>query len=460
VSSDDPDATRKRPALAPLDRPFRVTVVEGPDRGASIVVHEQAVLVGQSPVCALRLTDPAVSRRHASLDALGGALVVRDLGSTNGTFLDGVEVVEARARPDAVLRIGSTALAIAAATAAETAASHPPGSARPQPLPTTFGDVLGKSRAMLRVFPVLTRLAASRIPVLLEGETGTGKEVVARALHEHGARAKGPLIVFDCSAIAPNLVEAELFGHERGAFTGAAAQRKGVFEQAHGGTLFLDELGDLPLDLQARLLRAIERGEVRRLGGDAWIRCDVRIVAATRRDMDKLVEAGRFRDDLFHRLAVGRVELPPLRERREDVARLVARFTAEADPEAPPIPARVLAEWASRPWPGNVRELRNAVFRYVALGDLPVHDADAEAELPEASEGSPAPVVTAPGESEIDALLRLRLTYPEARDRLQRALERRYVAFVLAESGGSVQRAARLAGVAPRYLQILRARSG
>src|SRR5262249_52178485 len=181
----------------------------------------------------------------------------------------------------------------------------------------------GEARRLFRLFE---RLAATNIPVLGEGETGTGKEVLARALHDQGPRADRPFVVFDCTAVASSLIESELFGHEKGAFTGAQSTRQGLFEQANGGTLFIDELGDLPLDLQPRLLRALEEWEVRRVGGDRWIRCDVRVVAATRRDMDQLVADGRFRDALFHRLAVARVELPPLRQRRGDVAALVEHF--------------------------------------------------------------------------------------------------------------------------------------
>jgi len=280
--------------------------------------------------------------------------------------------------------------------------------------------------------------------VLITGESGTGKELIARAVHRESALKNQSFVKVNCAAIPPELIESELFGHERGAFTGAVAQRKGVFEQAHGGTLFIDELGELPLDLQARLLRAIERSEVRRVGGSDWIKCDVRVVAATRRDIDAYVLEGRFRDDLFHRLAVGRLALPPLRQRPEDIAELVARFAREVDPDAAPIPSRTIDEWRRSTWPGNVRELRNAVFRHLALG-APLDD-DEE------------PEVISSGHEDVEGVLGLRLPFPKARARMIHVFERRYVEYMVQLAGGSVQQAAQLSGVALRYFQLLRAR--
>jgi two-component system, NtrC family, response regulator HydG len=208
-----------------------------------------------------------------------------------------------------------------------------------------FGTVAGASREMRRLYPLCERIANTLVPVVIEGETGTGKEVLAESLHATGPRAAGPFIVFDCTAVPSSLLESELFGHERGAFTGAVSQRKGVFEQADGGTLFIDEIGDLELSLQPKLLRALERSEVRRVGGDRWIRVDVRIVAATRRNLDALVEAGRFRDDLFHRLAVARIELPPLRARKGDVRVLAAQFCRGLGAPESAVGPEVLARW-------------------------------------------------------------------------------------------------------------------
>ena len=238
---------------------------------------------------------------------------------------------------------------------------------------------------MRRLYPLCERLAQSDVPVVIEGETGTGKEVLAEALHESGARASGPFVVFDCTAVASSLLESALFGHEKGAFTGALAQRLGVFEQAHGGTLFIDEIGELDAVLQPKLLRAIERGEVQRVGSNRWERVEVRIIAATRRDLDREVRAGRFRDDLFFRLAVGRIDLPPLRRRRGDVAVLTRHFWRQiAGPERL-VPPGLLERLEDHAWPGNVRELQNAIARHVAVGDLP----DAETLRPSGASSDP-----------------------------------------------------------------------
>ena len=224
-----------------------------------------------------------------------------------------------------------------------------------------FGRVVGGSPDMRKLYPLCERIARSDVSVVIEGESGTGKEVLAEALHEASARAGAPFIVFDCTTVAANLVESELFGHERGAFTGAVSSRRGVFEQAQGGTLFLDEIGELELPLQAKLLRALERREVRRVGGDTWIKIDARILAATRRDLDREVQEGRFRDDLFFRLNVARIELPPLRRRTGDVQLLAEYFRKQLGGGDEPLPYEVVQRFERYDWPGNVRELRNAV---------------------------------------------------------------------------------------------------
>jgi DNA-binding NtrC family response regulator len=290
--------------------------------------------------------------------------------------------------------------------------------------------------------------------VVIEGETGTGKEALAESIHEMGPRAQGPFVVFDCTAVPPSLVEAELFGHERGAFTGATSARKGVFEQAHGGTLLIDEVGDLDLSLQPKLLRAIERFEVRRIGGDKWMRVDVRVLAATRRDLDREVQAGRFRDDLFHRLAVARIELPALRSRIGDVAVLATHFWQEMGGDARAIPRDLMQKWEDYDWPGNVRELKNTIARQLALGDL----ADVRPErasLPPA----PPPATGAPAQDAIDRFVDMGLPYPQARDRILDEFEQRFVARVLAMHGGDVARAAAASGIGRRYFQKLKARA-
>jgi DNA-binding NtrC family response regulator len=314
--------------------------------------------------------------------------------------------------------------------------------------------MIGTSAEMRALQPLFARLAASDVPVVIEGETGTGKEVLAEALHAAGPRAGGPLVVFDCTAVPPSLLESALFGHERGAFTGALAQRRGAFEEAHGGTLLLDEIGELDLTLQPRLLRAIERSEVQRVGASQWLRVDVRILAATRRKLDDEVRAGRFRDDLFFRLAVGRIELPPLRHRAGDVAVLVRHFWRVLGGEGSPVPDALVERLESHSWPGNVRELKNAIARYLAVGELPAACGDG---APPASGGQPAP---GDEEDAIDRVLAMDLPLPRARAEIVEEFERRYVARALDRHGGNVSRAAAGSGVALRYFQLLRAKRG
>ena len=428
-------STRHEPA-------FRLSVIEGQDRGLELVLdgsQPSRVLVGKSPACALRLSDPMVSRRHAALDLLEGQLRLLDLESTNGTFVNGVRVMDALLRGGEVIGIGGNALRVDSTGDSHAAAI---GKAR------GFGKVVGASAVMRRLYPLCERVAASDVTVLIEGETGTGKEALAESLHEAGPRASGPFVVFDCTEVPPNLAESELFGHERGAFTGATAMRKGVFEQAHGGTLLIDEIGELPLELQPKLLRSVERSEVRRVGGERRIAVDVRLIAATRRDLDREVQEGRFRDDLFFRLAVARIELPPLRSRRGDIGVLARHFwNALGGGE---LPYDVLQHFESYAWPGNVRELRNAVARRLALGEL------ANPSRAPAPEAAPSPVEA--GIDPIEHVLSLGLPLPRARAHLVREFERRYVARVLAEHGGNVTRAAQASGIARRYFNILRSR--
>jgi DNA-binding NtrC family response regulator len=379
------------------------------------------------------------------------SLKIVDLGSTNGTAVEArsLMVGEARLEGGEVVRLGSTTLRVER----QIAAARAPAKER-----TRFGRLIGASPEMQALYPLCERLAASDIPVVIEGETGTGKEVLAECLHEEGPRAAGPFIVFDCTAVPPSLVESELFGHEKGAFTGATNTRKGVFEDAHGGTLLIDEIGDLELPLQAKLLRALERSEVRRVGGNKWIQVDVRVISATRRDLDRAVQEGSFRDDLFHRLAVGRIELPPLRRRSGEVATLAGHFCRELSRGKRTLPTELVHRWEGMPWPGNIRELRNAVARYLALGDLA--ERGTTPAPPASSEVRAVPSSAEAGAGDIvDRVLAMDLPLARAREHLLREFEQRYVARVLAQHGGVVTRAAAASGIARRHFQRLRARS-
>lgn len=426
-----------------VDAQYTLLVVDGPDAGARFVLdaaRPARALVGQSPACDLRLADPHVSRRHASLDATPLGLRLTDLESKNGTTANGVPVAQAYLRGGETLVFGQTTVRV------EVVRLDVPAEL---PTATRFGRMLGASPEMRRLYPLCGRLAASDIPVLIEGETGTGKEVLAEALHEAGPRADGPFVVCDCTSIPPSLAESTLFGHEKGAFTGATASRASVFEEASGGTLLIDEIGELDPALQPKLLRAIERSEVQHVGSNRWIRFDARIIAATRRDLDREVQEGRFRDDLFFRLAVGRIELPPLRQRTGD-AGVLARHFWRALGGAGEIPQDALARFTAYAWPGNVRELHNAVARLLALGEVATFEAE-----PASVSRPPDP---APVDDVIERVLLRDLPIARARQEVVDEFERRYVRRVLARYGGNVVRAAAASGIARRYFQILRAR--
>jgi DNA-binding NtrC family response regulator len=438
------DTTSRAPAeIAPPSRTFTLAGTGG--ASARLRLDESLpprLLVGKSPACELRLDDPLVSRRHAAVEIGPQSLRVTDLGSTNGTFVNGVRIIEAVLRGGETLRIGATNLRVESASSTAPAAISEAD---------RFGRLLGVSPEMRRLHGVFGRLAASDVPIVIEGETGTGKELLAESIHEESARARGPFVVLDCTTVSASLLESELFGHERGAFTGAVATRRGVFEQASGGTLFIDEIGDLEVALQSKLLRAIERSEIRRVGGAGWSHVDVRVVAATRRDLDRAVQEGRFRDDLFFRLAVGRVEIPPLRRRHGDVSFLAQRFWTSLGGQPAEVPPELLSRLEEYAWPGNVRELYNAVARQIAVGEM---------ELGGARSGPAATQLAATaGGDLLEDTLAQDLPFPLARDRVVDEFERRYVERVLAKHGGNVARAAAASGIARRYFQIIRARS-
>jgi DNA-binding NtrC family response regulator len=336
-------------------------VTGGPQQGAEFRTEGEPIGIGSAPDNALVLDDHTVSRHHAEVLAVAEGFLLRDRGSTNGTFLDGHRVKEAFLTSGCQVRFGGTSMVFQPRTEDLLV---PPESA------DTCGGLLGRSLAMRQLFGVIRRVASSEVSVVLWGETGTGKEVAARAIHEASRRADGPFAVLDGSALDRDLISSELFGHEAGAFTGAVATRQGAFELAQGGTLFLDEVGELPLDLQPKLLRALEQREIKRLGGTRSIRIHCRVIAATHRDLMAMVREGRFRQDLYYRLAQVVVRIPPLRDRGEDVPLLAERFLARAAGSGQG-PTRfspaALALLARAELPGNVRELRNVVERACAM---------------------------------------------------------------------------------------------
>jgi len=424
-----------------LARGCVVSILEGPDAGKHFTVDDfvtQRALVGQSPVCVVCLTDRAVSRRHAALEGDRAGVHLVDLESSNGTFVNDIRVRDVYLRGGETVRMGSTTLRIDVDPSPHILAA---------PEETRFHRLIGGSPEMRRLYPMLAQLAGSDVPVLIEGETGTGKEVLAESLHEASARKEGPFVVLDCTTISPTLLDSELFGHERGAFTGALSARRGLFEEAHKGTLFVDEIGDLDITLQSKFLRAIEKMEVRRVGGNKFTRVDVRIIAATRRDLDREVQARRFRDDLFYRLAVARVELPPLRRRQGDVALLTKHFWTALGGQESQLSPDVIQRFEEHAWPGNVRELHNAVARQLALGRVALADGD------EASEAAdPA------GGDFLDRMVRAGKPLPAARHDVVAEFERRYVTHMLELHGGHVGRAAEACGIGRRYFQMIRAK--
>jgi two-component system, NtrC family, response regulator HydG len=435
---------------------FRISVVEGLDVGRELEIdgtQPSRAHIGKSELSALRLSDPKVSRDHLTLDVMGGMLRVVDRGSTNGTYVNGTWVREARLVGGETIRLGDTSLRVDAIG----------NSILPSSNLDSFGSVLGRSMEMRRLYPLLDLLAKSEVPIVIGGETGTGKEAVAEAIHEASSRSGRELIVFDCTAIPPNLMESALFGHERGAFTGAVTAQAGLFEQAHGSTLLLDEIADLEPQLQPKLLRAVERSEVKRVGGTRWIKVDVRVIAATRRDLEREIQAGRFRDDLFYRLAVTRVELPALRDRRGDVAFLARHFWRSLS-SGTPMDEDFLRSLEAYDWPGNIRELRNVVARRLALGTLaappgtPSSMGRMSSVPPPPDSLSESPVSA--GEDPVERVLELGLPLSASRDLIVQEFERRYLGRLLGAHGGNATHAAQAAGVARRYFQLLRGKRG
>ncbi|MFO0548873.1 MAG: sigma 54-interacting transcriptional regulator [Polyangiaceae bacterium] len=406
---------------------FILQVTEGPDQGISHLSSEERVVIGTSESAQLRLADTAVSRFHCEVSPARGGVLVRDLGSRNGTTVSGILVREAVVPFGCTLAIGRDRIHI---TLQSEVAKLP---LSPE---SRFGQLVGASAAMRHAFALLERAAKTDATVLLTGETGTGKEAAARAVHAASERSAGPFVVVDCASVPSTLFEAELFGHEKGSFTGAVAAREGAFELAQGGTLFIDEIGELGLDLQPKLLRVLERREVRRVGGNKPLPVDVRIVAATHRDLRAEVNQKRFRSDLYYRLAVVPVRLPALRERIDDL-RLLVEALSESLRERVKLPTDrlleqpFLDELARHAWPGNVRELRNYLERALVLGAAVPVDGDAAG-------NSHGVEVTG-----IDVSNTLR----EERERVVAAFEREYLERVLARANGVVSQAAQLADV-------------
>ena len=418
----------------------QLVVVEGPDMGRAVRLGPEPRVVGSDPSsCDLVLTDDRVSRKHFSITAREGGYLVCDLGSRNGTVYEGSALSEAELPLGATLKCGRSFLRVL------------PRSAELEVRPSAsrrFGELVGESLAMREVFAVLELAAASDVTVLLEGETGTGKELAARALHDEGRRRAKPFVAIDCGALPETLVESELFGHVKGAFTGAIGDRPGAFRRAAGGTLFLDELDSIPLEVQARLLRAVEERRVRPVGADVEHPVDVRLVCGARVELARRVAEGSFRPDLYYRVSVLRVALPPLRARREDVAPITAALLRQRGIEPGPITGTSLDRLFAHDWPGNVRELRNVLDRALALA-------------PEARSFAELRVRVGAAASAEDPLrVSSDVPFAEAKQRVIDGFERRYLDELLTRHDGNLSAAAREAELDRKHLRQLLTKHG
>ncbi|MCA9667091.1 MAG: sigma 54-dependent Fis family transcriptional regulator [Myxococcales bacterium] len=421
-----------------------LAVIAGPDTGLALDIDRPRVVVGSGDDCDLTLHDRAVSKQHLAIDAVADGYRIRDLDSTNGSFIAGLRLGQVLARTATQISLGETELSLRPSDAEV----ELPLSAR-----LSLGSLLGESVEMRYLFALLERLARSDTTVLLEGESGTGKELAAEALHSVSPRAEGPFIVVDCGAIPENLIESELFGHERGAFTGADRARVGAFEEANGGTVFLDEIGELPLSLQPKLLRVLEGRQIKRVGDTRYRAVDVRIVAATNRKLDGEVAQGRFRQDLFYRLSVARVQLPALRDRPDDIRLLAHHFAQQhVDDSHALIDRDVESLLLAYHWPGNVRQLRNVIEQMAIMPEAAAR----------ALQGAP-PIPTRGGSGgdvarELERSLPLSLH--EGRRRWQERFDRFYLAEQLARADGVVTHAAEAADIPRQTFNRLLKRYG
>jgi two-component system response regulator GlrR len=418
---------------------FRVVVVDGPDRGLSASASGDTMTIGTDPTCDLQLGCRAVSRFHCELEIGKDGGVIRDLDSTNGTRVDGTRIVAGYLRRGAEVEIGRNRLRFEPLDE-QVGVELFPGD--------RFGGLIGRAPAMRAAFARMARAAASDVTVLLGGETGTGKDSAAEAIHSASARASRPFVVLDCASLPKGLAESELFGHQAGSFTGATRDRVGVFESASSGTVFLDEIGELPLALQPKLLRVLERREVQRIGETRMRAVDVRIVAATHRDLRRDVNQGRFRSDLYYRVAVMPIQLPPLRERAEDIPLLIEGLLVDVAPDPEHrealrrrLPIAALARMA---WPGNVRELRNYLERAAVLESVALSTADR------------APIASRSG----GELPTAELPFNVAREAWQRWFEHHYLVDLLARHRGNIPAAAQAAGMHRTHLYRLLQRAG
>jgi DNA-binding NtrC family response regulator len=417
----------------------RLLVVKGQDRGESIAVGDHAITLGSGAGCDILLSDPTVSRRHLGVEPGEDGVIVRDLGSTNGSFVQGARFQELTLGFGAEVTIGHTTL------------KYLPDEEALDPMPAeeeAFGSLVGRDPKLRKLFRLLGDVANTEATVLLEGETGTGKELLAEEIHRHSARRAGPFVVFDCGAVPSELIESALFGHVRGAFTGAISDRRGAFAEADGGTLFLDEIGELSPEVQPVLLRALDKHAIRPVGGASYEQVSVRVVGATNRNLRNEMSAKHFREDLYYRLAVVRVSVPALRQRIDDIPLLVDHFVRQfCGDRQIGVAERELDRLKQHGWPGNVRELRNVIERACALchGD--------HLEIDETFEVRP--VADSPSGG-----VNFDLPFKQAKARVIDAFEREYIQALLKRHKGNLSAASRSAEVDRKHFRELLRKHG
>ncbi len=421
-------------------RKTKLLIISGPLQGEEFIINKEAFTIGSGKQNDLSINDSTISKRHCEIKAEENGYSITDLDSTNGTFVQGLRISSAYLNPGSEFQLGKTHIVFC-----------PLMEEREIPLSSceAFGGMLGRSTAMRRVFHIAETYSPTDATIMITGETGTGKEIMAEEIHKHSRRNKRPFIVIDCAAMAKDLIESELFGHVKGAFTGANADREGAFEHADGGTVFLDEIGDLAPELQPKLLRVLEKREIRRVGDNRVKKINVRIICATNRRLDEEVNAGRFREDLYYRLSVVRIELPPLRRRKEDIALIAKRFITDLNG---PLAMKQVLNFEStieilkrHDWPGNVRELRNLI-EVAFLAAKPPVDLSAFLGL-----GRFIPAAM----KEDDEIFHADRPFKDAKNDLIDEFERKYVKDLLERNGNNVSQSARAAGIERAYLQRL-----
>lgn len=424
-----------------------LAVTEGPAAKVKFELgKKKTIRIGKKNDNDIVVNDKTVSRNHVEIETTSDSFLLRDLNSTNGTFINGTRVKEAFLSPGDVISIGNTKIVYQAFD--EKVQMEPSKN-------TFFGELVGKGKKMRQIFGVLERISPTLATVIIEGETGTGKELVARAIHANSLRKEKPFVVFDCSAIAPNLIESELFGHVKGSFTGAVKDRRGAFEEANTGTIFLDEIGELTLDLQPKLLRALEQREIKRVGSTQAVQLDVRVICATNRNLKKEVQEGRFREDLYYRLSVVKIQLPSLKERLEDIPLIVEKLLAHArfnkKPDGTFFVSRVEDEalkiLSRYQWPGNVRELNNVLERAISFAENGVLGGqNMQFVFSEAHHDDEQTVKT-----DVDTSL----PFKEAKQKVVESFEKDYLEDLLHRNQNNVSRAAREAKIDRKHLRNL-----